>query len=71
VRGGFIEIAAQDPSQGVVFYRLDQAFAGMPHFQREDGCPTCHWPAGVRECSHAALAVNVTHSRSEAMGGGM
>jgi hypothetical protein len=43
VRGGFIELAAQDPTQGVVFYRLAQTFAGTPSFTREDGCLSCHY----------------------------
>ena len=30
VRGGFIEIAAQDPQQGAVFYRVLQAPTGSP-----------------------------------------
>jgi hypothetical protein len=44
VRGGFIELASQDPRQGVVFYMLDQAFLGTPSFTRAppEGCLTCH-----------------------------
>jgi hypothetical protein len=44
VRGGFIELAAQDPQQGVVFYSLDQnllaraqALVGQLHFTRRSG----------------------------------
>jgi hypothetical protein len=43
VRGGFIEIASQDPHQGVVFYTLEQRWMGQPRFKREDGCLTCHY----------------------------
>src|SRR5437016_3640892 len=43
VRGGFIEIAAQSPSQGVVFYTVEQTFVGQPHFQRRDDCLVCHY----------------------------
>ena len=43
VRGGFIEIAAQDPEQGVIFYTLNQTPAGKPLFTRRDGCLTCHY----------------------------
>jgi hypothetical protein len=46
VRGGFIEITAQDPSQGVVFYTLEQAFVGQPHFARRDDCLVCHYSYG-------------------------
>jgi len=52
VRGGFIELAAQDPQQGVVFYTLDQSQAAAaalamkpllkPQFERKDGCLGCH-----------------------------
>jgi hypothetical protein len=43
VRGGFIELAAQDPRQGVVFYSLDQSFVGQPSFTRRNECLTCHF----------------------------
>src|SRR5215831_12866418 len=36
VRGGFIELASQDPRQGVVFYMLEQSFLGPPSFVRPD-----------------------------------
>jgi hypothetical protein len=44
VRGGFIELASQDPRQGVVFYMLDQSFLGTPSFTRppKGACLTCH-----------------------------
>jgi hypothetical protein len=52
VRGGFIELAAQDPQQGVIFYTLDQSVTGykerlmkvpvQPLFTRRDNCLTCH-----------------------------
>jgi len=44
VRGGFIELASQDPRQGVVFYTLDQSFLGPPSFVRADKrfCLLCH-----------------------------
>src|SRR5580700_9316452 len=32
VRGGFIELATQDPEQGVTFYALNQTPDGQPHF---------------------------------------
>lgn len=42
VHGGFIELAAEDPSQGVIFYILPQQPADKPQFKRNDGCLTCH-----------------------------
>jgi len=41
-RGGFIEIAAQDPTQGVAFYMLEQRQTEVPRFRRERTCLTCH-----------------------------
>jgi len=45
VRGGFIELAAQDPQQGVVFYSLDRPLPliGQPRFVRRNDCLTCHY----------------------------
>jgi len=43
VRGGFIEIAAQDASQGAVFYRVLRAAAGPPTMFRDNGCLQCHY----------------------------
>ncbi len=40
VRGGFIEVAAQDPQQGIVFYTL--GLDGGKTFRRENGCLSCH-----------------------------
>ena len=43
VRGGAIlEVAAQDPAQGVVFYELPQSSAVPPRFRRNDNCLACH-----------------------------
>jgi hypothetical protein len=42
VRGGFIELAAQDPSQGVTFYALEQGQTPRPTFRREGNCLVCH-----------------------------
>jgi len=41
-RGGFIEIAAQDPVQGVIFYALPQQKIDKPQFTRTDRCLSCH-----------------------------
>jgi hypothetical protein len=44
VRGGpIVEVAAEDPKQGVIFYTLDQKPAGEPQFVRhDDTCLSCH-----------------------------
>jgi hypothetical protein len=42
VRGGFIEVAAQGPSQGVAFYALEQVQTPTPAFRREGNCLVCH-----------------------------
>jgi hypothetical protein len=47
VRGGFIELAAQDPQQGVIFYTLEQSPKLLPfpkpYFKRDDTCLSCHF----------------------------
>jgi hypothetical protein len=43
VRGGdLLEVAAQDPQQGVVFYALDQERGKPPRFYRDNQCLACH-----------------------------
>ena len=43
VRGGTVlEVAAQDPQQGVIFYTLDQQAAEQPQFKRKNDCLACH-----------------------------
>jgi hypothetical protein len=43
VRGEpFVEVAAEDPQQGVIFYTLDQKAADRPQLQRSDSCLQCH-----------------------------
>ena len=38
----FLEFAAQDPRQGVVFYTLDQRAVEKPVIERRDFCLSCH-----------------------------
>jgi len=40
--GEVLEIAAQDPKQGTVFYTIDQKPDLVPHISRNDGCLSCH-----------------------------
>ena len=42
VRRGFIEIAAQDPEQGTVFYRAHAGWLGGASITRDDTCLSCH-----------------------------
>ena len=43
VRGGkFLEVAVQDPRQGVVFYALEQKDTVRPQFKRTEECLACH-----------------------------
>lgn len=43
VRGGdLLEVAVQDPRQGVVFYALEQKPAAVPQFGRNNDCLACH-----------------------------
>jgi hypothetical protein len=42
VRGGFMELAALDPRQGMIFYTLDQRPSAAPQLQRQLGCLSCH-----------------------------
>jgi hypothetical protein len=38
----FLEFAAEDPQQGVIFYTLDQRPAEQPAIDRRDFCLSCH-----------------------------
>jgi len=40
--GGFVEVAAQDPKLGTLFYTLDQKRSARPRFKRDDSCTRCH-----------------------------
>ena len=43
VRGGpIVELAAEDPKQGVIFFTLDQKPTEKPQFRRQDACLSCH-----------------------------
>jgi hypothetical protein len=43
VRGEpFVEVAAEDPQQGVIFYTLEQQATNKPQFTRQEICLTCH-----------------------------
>jgi hypothetical protein len=42
VRGGLLEVAAQDPQLGPIFYHLDQRPTEQPRFERSAECLECH-----------------------------
>jgi hypothetical protein len=43
VRGAdLLEVAAQDPRQGAIFYTIEQKRADRPQFTRNDQCLACH-----------------------------
>src|SRR5262249_62427113 len=43
IRGApLLELAVQDPEQGVVFYTLDQKASANPAIERQYSCLTCH-----------------------------
>jgi hypothetical protein len=43
VRGGAVlEVATQDPKQGVLFYSIDQKASAAPRLKRNDECLACH-----------------------------
>jgi hypothetical protein len=45
VRGGFIELASQDPRNGVIFYALEPGMLGLgsARLTRRDDCLSCHY----------------------------
>ncbi|MBL8227581.1 MAG: hypothetical protein JNL98_03860 [Bryobacterales bacterium] len=48
VRGGeVLEIASQDPKQGVVFFTIDLEKVDKPRFDRRDTCLQCHASGGT------------------------
>jgi hypothetical protein len=61
VRGGFIEIAAQDPEQGTVFYTLRSSWVGRPTIARSDDCLSCHNTNRTRDV--AGLIEPMGHAR--------
>jgi hypothetical protein len=75
VRGGFIELAAQDPRQGVIFYVLDQTLFGNPRFTSRNDCLTCHYSystagvPGMLVRSAGQFAVNHSVPFEERWGG--
>ncbi len=65
VSGGFIELASQDPKQGVIFYVLQESILGAPSFARRDSCLSCHYSSSAVDVpgmlARSFLQYNVTH----------
>ena len=66
VRGGLIEVAAQDPTRGVIFYTLQQTLPAEPQFDRHDErCLVCHYSystaGAVGMLARSARQFSVTH----------
>jgi hypothetical protein len=56
----FLEVAAHDPEQGVIFYTLEQTAAGPPAFARRGAeCLTCHVSAATLEVPGMIVRSNV------------
>jgi hypothetical protein len=75
VRGGFVELASQDPRNGVVFYALQQTLLGPPALRRRDDCLSCHYSystagvPGMLVRSFQQFAVDQTLPLDERWGG--
>jgi hypothetical protein len=75
VRHGFIELAAQDPVQGIVFYALTPSLLGEPRIVRRHDCLTCHYSfatagvPGMLARSSGEFAVNHTIPLERRWGG--
>ena len=75
VRTGIIELAAQDPVQGTIFYTFDRSPFGEQRFVRRHDCLTCHYSfstagvPGMLVRSAGEFAVNHTLPLERRWGG--
>ena len=72
VRGGTeLEVAAEDPRQGVIFYSLDQSPVERPQFKRSDACLSCHQSADTLGVPGVVVmsSVPATEDRNEYVNG--
>ena len=67
VPGGFIEFAAQDAHQGMMFYSLSQTPELKPNIQRQNQCLVCHDSNSAAGIPGALSRSVVTGSGGEAM----
>jgi len=63
MKGGFIEIAALDPRQGVQFYTLGQHPSEHPRFQKGTDCLRCH--VGEATLDVAGTLVRSTYTAAD------
>lgn len=61
VRGGFVELIAQDPHRGLQFYSLEDRGVGKPALVRDGRCAGCH--SSARTGGIPALRVSPGHAR--------
>jgi hypothetical protein len=61
VRGGFVELMAQDPQRGLQFYSLEDRGAGKPALVRDGRCAGCH--SSARTGGIPALRVSPAQAR--------
>jgi hypothetical protein len=72
VRGGFVELASQDPRNGVIFYAIEP---GSSRLTRRDDCLSCHYSystagvPGMLVRSYEQFAVNHTIPIDKRWGG--
>jgi hypothetical protein len=75
VNGGFIEVASQDPRQGIVFYALDNDPVARPQFVRRQDCLSCHYSystsgvPGMLDRSYAQFKVDHSIPLEQRWGG--
>ena len=63
----WIELAAHDPEQGVVFYTLEQTAATSPKLTRRTDCLSCHVSASTLEVPGMIHRSNVVGTEGELM----
>ena len=61
----FIEIAAHDPEQGVVFYTVDQEATAGPDVSRRTNCLTCHVSGSTLDVPGIIARSNFTNANGE------
>ena len=68
VRRGFVEIAAQDPEQGTVFYRAHSGLGGLS-IVRDDSCLACHNTGRTADVPGMIEAMGQTRPLEQRWGG--
>lgn len=73
VRGGdVLEVAAQDPQQGTIFYAIPQQSTASPRLERSDNCLRCHLSWETRAVPGPfVLTTHARKTESEYANGGL